>query len=102
MPIEPIVSAAVPEFVNVTFWAGLVVPTRWLPKARLVGAKVTAGAGATPVPVSASVCGVPGALSLIVTLAVRLPAAVGEKVTEIVQLAPGAIVAGLSGQLLSC
>ena len=53
-PIELIVSAPVPEFVRVTFCAGLVVPTSRLPKARLVGESVTAGAGATPVPLSAT------------------------------------------------
>src|SRR5215203_3447481 len=100
-PIELIVSAPVPEFVRVTLCAGLVVPISRLPKPRLVGEKVTAGPGATPVPLSATACGLPGALSLIVTEAVRVPAAVGLKVAEIVQLAPGASVLGLSGQLLS-
>jgi hypothetical protein len=100
-PIELIVSAPVPELVNVTFWAALVVPISWLPKPRLVGENVTAGVGATPVPLSATACGFPGALSVIVTEAVRAPAAVGAKVAEIVQLAPGASVLGLSGQLLS-
>jgi len=100
-PIELIVSAPVPEFVRVTLCAGLVVPISRLPKPRLVGEKVTAGPGATPVPLSATACGLPGALSLIATEAVRVPAAVGLKVAEIVQLAPGASVLGLSGQLLS-
>jgi hypothetical protein len=100
-PIELIVSAPVPEFVSVTFCAGLVVPINRLPKLRLVGENVTAGDGATPVPLSATACGLPGALSVIVTEAVLVPAAVGVKVAEIVQLAPGASVLGLSGQLLS-
>src|SRR5262245_40520180 len=67
----------------------------------LVGASVTAGAGATPVPLSPTVCGLPAALDEMLTLAVRAPAAVGVNVTEIVQLAPAASVLGPSGQLLS-
>jgi hypothetical protein len=54
----------------------------------------------SPVPLSATECGVPGALSAMLTEAVRAPAAVGVNVTEIVQLFPGARVLGLSGQLL--
>ena len=78
------------------------MPTTLLPKARLVGESVIAGAGATPVPASVIVCGLPGALSLTVTLAARDPAALGVNVTEIVQLLPGARVVGASGQSLSC
>jgi len=44
-------------------------------------------------------CGLPGALSVMETLAVRLPEAVGENVTEIVQLALAANVAGLVGHV---
>jgi hypothetical protein len=43
--------------------------------------------GALPVPVRATVCGLPGSESAMLTEAVRVPAAVGAKVTEIVQLA---------------
>jgi hypothetical protein len=43
-----------------------------------------------PVPLSATVCGLPAALSVIFTDAVRLPVAEGAKVTLAVQLAPGA------------
>jgi hypothetical protein len=43
-----------------------------------------------PVPLRATLCGEPVASSVIVILAVRVPAAVGVKVTEIVQLAPAA------------
>ena len=97
-PIELIVSAPVPVFVRVTFWPELVVPTCCWPKPRLVGEKPTAGAGATPVPLSATVCGEPGASSVIATPALRLPLTVGLKVTEIEQLAPGRSVEGASGQ----
>jgi hypothetical protein len=41
-------------------------------------------------------------LSEIVKLAVRLPAAVGENVTEIVQVAFAASVAGLIGHVFVC
>ena len=43
-----------------------------------------------PVPVKATFCGLPEALSVNVNVPVRLPAAVGVNFTLIVQLAPGA------------
>jgi hypothetical protein len=46
--------------------------------------------GATAVPVRLAVCGLLVALSVTVSVAVRVPAAVGVKVTLIVQLAPAA------------
>jgi hypothetical protein len=64
------------------------VPTTWLAKVRLVGEMLTAGA--VPVPVRLTVCGLPVALSVRVTAALRDPLAVGLKVTLIVQLAPAA------------
>ena len=45
-----------------------------------------------PLPVSEAFCGLPAALSEIESVPVRLPAAVGLKVTLIVHLAPGAKV----------
>src|SRR5262245_21022195 len=96
-PMLEITSGARPEFVNVTLCAALVVPTSWLPKPRLVGDRLTAGV--VPVPLSGTVCGLPTALSLMLTLAVRLPAADGVKVTEIVQLAP---TASVPGQVFVC
>ena len=63
-----------------------------MPKFKLVGESVTAGA--VPVPVAVSVCGLPAALSVMVSVALRAPAAVGLKVTLKVQLAPAASVAG--------
>jgi len=77
-----------PVLVIVTVNVALVVPIAWLPKFRLVGEKLTVNV--TPVPVRPMVCGLPAALSVIVTLAVRLPFAVGVKVTLMVQLAPAA------------
>ncbi len=86
-----IVSGAVPLLVSVTACAALVLPTCWLPKLRLVGERVTAGAvGATPVPVRLTLCGLPAALSVIDTVPVRVPVAVGVNVTLIVQLAAAA------------
>jgi hypothetical protein len=49
-------------------------------------------AGSVPVPDSATVCGLPQALSLTATVPVLGPVAVGVKVTVMVQLSPGAIV----------
>ena len=48
------------------------------------------GGGATPVPSSPIVCGLPRALSLIETLLLKSPSVVGVKVTLIVQVAPAA------------
>jgi hypothetical protein len=48
---------------------------------------------ASPPPLKATVCGEPLALSVIVSVPVRLPAAVGVKVTEIAQFAPAATLA---------
>ena len=55
-------------------------------KLRLVGTKLTS----VPVPVSDTVCGLPLALSATESEPVRVPVAVGLKVTLIVQLAPAA------------
>src|SRR3989442_199170 len=82
---------AVPLLVRVTVCAGLVVLRRRSPKARLVGAKVTAGT--MPVPASDTDCGLPGASSVMVTVAVRALAAVGVNVRLRRQLAPATTVA---------
>src|SRR2546422_400958 len=76
---------AVPLLVRVTVCTGLVVLRRWSPKARLVGAKVTAGT--IPVPASDTDRGLPGASSVMVTVAVRAPVAAGVIVTVKAQLA---------------
>src|SRR5207253_2085625 len=82
---------AVPLLVRVTVCTGLVVLRRWSPKARLVGAKVTAGT--IPVPASDTDRGLPGASSAMVTIAVRALAAVGVNVRLRRQLAPTTTVA---------
>ena len=81
-------SAPVPVFVKVMVCAALVVPTVWLAKVRLVGDKLIVGVAATAVPLSDTACGLAAALSVNVIDPVSVPAAVGVKVTEIVQLAP--------------
>lgn len=55
-----------------------------MPKLQEVGEKLICGVP-VPVPVRATVCGEPPALSLIDKLALRLPIADGVKVTEMVQ-----------------
>ena len=73
---------------KVTLCAVLVLPTGWLPKARLVGERLTRAA--VPVPERLTVCGLPLALSVMLSEAVRLPLAEGVNLTLIVQLAPAA------------
>src|SRR2546425_4885880 len=85
---------APPLLVSVTFCAGLVVPTRCLPKALLVAESVAVG-GVTPVPVSDNGRGLPAASWELITLAVRALFAEGVKVRLRTQLAPAASVAPL-------
>jgi hypothetical protein len=84
-------SEAVPEFVSVMVCAALVVLIAWFPNARLVGASVTAGAVTlVPVPVRLAVCGLPAALSVMVSVPGWLPVAVGANFTLIVHCPPAA------------
>ena len=55
---------------------------------------------AVPVPVKATVCGLLLALSAKLKAPLRVPSALGEKVTVAVQLAPAASVVGLIGQVV--
>ncbi len=85
-----ILMAALPELLRVAVSAVLVVPTGWLPKARLVGERPSTGAagvaaGSVPFPERLTFCGLPLALSEMLTEAVRLPLAKGLNVTLIVQ-----------------
>jgi hypothetical protein len=73
----------------VTTCAAEVAPTFVVAKVRLLGVNETV-ANEAPVPVSATVCGEPDALSVAARLAVAVPAAVGAKATDRVQLAPAA------------
>src|SRR5947209_3062997 len=92
-------SGAPPLLVRVTVCAGLVVPTRWLPKGLLVAESVAVG-GVTPVPVSDTDCGLSAASSVMFTVAARAPVAAGVKLMLIVQLAPGATEPAPVGQVL--
>jgi hypothetical protein len=84
-----ITRGALPQLVTVNDTV-LLVPTFWLPKLMLGALKQTAGA--TPVPLKGTDCGLPVALSVTLTAPVREPLAVGVNVTLIVQLAFGARV----------
>ena len=84
----PMLSVAVPVFVSVTLWPELVVPICWLEKVKFVADKLTAGS--VPVPVRLTACGLPEAVSVIVSVPLRAPVAVGVKVTSIAQLLPAA------------
>jgi hypothetical protein len=89
-------SAPVPVFDSVTVCAGLAAPTSWLPKVSVGGVSETAGTSAIPVPDSPTVCGLPDALLDTDSAPSRTPAAVGVKVTLIVQLLPaGSVVVQL-------
>ena len=78
------VSGVVPRLVRVMVLAGLLTPIATVPKLKLVGTSLAV----VPIPVSDTECGLPLALSVILNDAVRVPEAVGLKVTLKVQLAP--------------
>ena len=81
--------------VRVTVCAALVVLSCWLAKVREVADRLTAGAATVvPLPVRATVWGLPVALSVTEIVPGRLPTAVGVKVTLMEQLAPAAREAG--------
>jgi hypothetical protein len=70
-----------------TVCAALVVPTSWPANVKLEGERPARGP--TPVPARLTVRGLFQALSVTVMVPVRLPIAVGVKVTEMLQVAPG-------------
>jgi len=72
--------------VSVIFFVALVVPMARVEKPRLTGESFAV----VPVPLSAVFCGLPAALSATPNAAVRIPLAVGLKVSLMLQLAPGA------------
>jgi hypothetical protein len=84
--MPPILKAVVPTLLKVTSCGGLVLPTVTLPKPRLVGESFAV----VPNPRRFAFCGLPAALSVTLTAAVRVPLAVGLKVTFMLQLAPAA------------
>jgi hypothetical protein len=81
-------NVALPLLARVTVCAALVVATDWFPKETLVGERLTAGA--VPVPKRLTACGLPLALSVMLTDAVSVLAREGVKVTLIVQFPPAA------------
>ena len=84
MPV--MVKAVLPTFVRVTVFGRLVVPSPVEPKLRLVDESLAV----VPNPLSATFCGLPEALSLMLSAAKRVPDAVGLNLTLILQLAPAA------------
>ena len=76
-PIEDIDAALLPGLDTVTAWAELVDPTATLPNDTLVGDAVRAAAPLTPVPVSATVSGLLGALLATESVPFDAPVAVG-------------------------
>lgn len=83
----PVVMEVLPAFERVRICAALVVPTFWLPNATELGDRVTA---VVPGPERPTDWGLPPALSVRVTQAVREPVPVGVKVTLIEQFEPAA------------
>jgi hypothetical protein len=84
-------SDALPVLVSVKTCAAEVVPTSREAKFSAEGESPTPGAMATPVPASETLCGLPGASEATASVPERVPAAVGRKNTEILQLELAAI-----------
>ena len=82
--------AALPVLLRVTVCAVLVTSTAWLPKARLVGERLTRAAVPVPVPERLTVCGLPLELSAMLSEDASVPVTEGVNITTIVQLAPTA------------
>ena len=92
MEIAEMVSAASPVFLRVMPCAALVVPV-CAEKVSDVDERDTPGAAAVvPVPLNATLCGEPVALSAMETAAVKLAADAGVKVTAMLHDAPAATV----------
>jgi hypothetical protein len=90
MLIPEIFKTPVPTLVKVIVDGELAEPTAMEPNVTDVGENETAGD--EPLPIKATVCGLPIALSATEMLAVRVPAATGLNVTAILQLAAAARV----------
>src|SRR5689334_11696423 len=88
LEIEVIESEVLPWFFRVAIWLVLEPPRATLPKLSVDGVIMTPGTVALPV--NGIVCGLPPALSVIFTVPAATPETVGEKMTLMVQLAPGA------------
>lgn len=84
-----ILSVALPVFVSVTVGQDPVNPTLTLPQAEELELRLTTGAGAAvPVPDKDIWCGLPDALSVMVTVPVMAPVPAGVKVGVITQELP--------------
>jgi len=92
------VSVAVPMFVTVISCAALATPCVWLPKFTAVGLRLIPGVLFTeaPVPDSATVCGLPVALSAMLSVADRLPPPAGVNVILTVAEAPAPTLIGVA------
>ena len=75
---------------NATDSAGLVVPTSWMPKGKLLTAGVALGPAVTPTPLNDTDWGLPAVSSVMVRAAERAPIWLGVKITLMAQLAPAA------------
>jgi len=84
MPV--MLKLVVPTLVSITVFAALVVPMATVPILRLVGESFAV----VPIPLRVTFCGLPAALSVTLSAAVRVPDAVGLNVTLMLQLAPAA------------
>src|SRR5271165_49204 len=78
VPMLEMVNVPLPVLVRVTNRSGLLVFTSCVPKVRPFDDKLTTGA--VPVPLTVILCGLPTALSVMLTAAVRVPVAVGANV----------------------
>jgi hypothetical protein len=87
-----------PLFVIVTAWE-LELPALMLPKLRLEGLAESVTVAATPVPLRAMVLGELGALLVMLTLPVKLPAALGANKTLNEAVPPAVTVAGVVSPL---
>jgi hypothetical protein len=86
-------NTAFPELVNPNICGGLLVPTPSAPKTSVLGERLTAGDPAKPVPLRGTFMELEELLLFTITkLAVRLPTALGVKVTVMAQLAPTAML----------
>lgn len=96
------IKGAVPVLVTVTHLCEGFKPSRTEPKLRLLALTLAPGVSTIPLPERLTVCGLPVASLVTMTLPDSEPSVVGVKVTWIVQVAPTAKLAGLTGQLLLC
>jgi len=96
VPMPVMVSVFAPTLKSVTVPGALVVPTNWSPKFSCVGNTNTS----VTRPLRLTLCGLPVTLSAMDRVALSALPVVGVKVTLIVQLDPGAKVAGRAPQVL--